>query len=188
MAYDRSPAIRGDHRLLGGSSNERSTTGGSPSPTRQAAWLVAMLLICFAAAGVGGALTAQSVRDWYPTLAKPAWTPPDWLFGPVWTALYAMMAVAAWLVWRRDGWRGSRAALVLFGVQLLLNVGWSAVFFGLRQPGLAFAEIVVLWLAIAATALAFGRRSKIAGWMLAPYLAWTSFAATLNLAIWRLNS
>ena len=136
--------------------------------------------------GIGGAITETSI--WYQTLAKPSWMPPDWLFGPVWTALYVLMAVAAWVVWRRGGATAARLPLGLFGLQLALNVGWSAIFFGLRLPGVAFAEILLLWLAIAATAVAFWRRSKLAAWLLAPYLAWTTFAAVLNASIWSLNS
>lgn len=159
-----------------------------PSPGRQAAWLLGLIVVCFAAAGIGAAATANTVGDWYQTLTRPAWTPPDWLFGPVWSALYLMMAVSAWLVWRRDGWPAARAPLGWFGAQLALNVGWSVVFFGMRRPGLALAEILVLWLAIVATTAAFWFRSRVAALMLAPYLAWSSFAACLNFSIWRMNS
>jgi uncharacterized protein YbjT (DUF2867 family)/tryptophan-rich sensory protein len=158
-----------------------------PSIARQAAWLAGLVALCFGAAGIGGAATSSSVGDWYRTLAKPGWTPPDWLFGPVWSALYLLMAVSAWLVWRKGGWRRTRALLGLFGLQLALNAGWSAVFFGLRSPGIAFAEICLLWSAIAATAVGFWGRSALAAALLVPYLAWTTFAAILNFAIWRLN-
>ncbi len=149
-------------------------------------WLVlaAFLLASLAAATVGGLATGPAVRDWYPTIAKPDWTPPAWLFGPVWTALYAMMAVAGWLVWRRVGWGG---ALVWFGVQLALNAMWSPVFFGMHQIGLALVIIILLWVAIAGTMVAFWRVSPVAGWLFVPYLAWVSFATALNFAIWRLN-
>lgn len=159
-----------------------------PSPARQAAWLMGVVAVCLAAAGAGGALTATSVGDWYQTIAKPSWTPPDWLFGPVWTALYLLMAVSAWLVWRCGGWTRSQAALGLFGLQLALNVGWSAIFFGMRSPGLAFGEILALWLAILLTTIAFWARSTLAALLLTPYLVWTSFAVMLNFAIWRLNT
>lgn len=160
----------------------------SPCLTRQLAGLAAFVVVCFAAAAVGGALTASSVGDWYRTLAKPSWNPPDWLFGPVWSGLYLLMAVSAWLVWRRGGWRASRGAFALFALQLALNVGWSAVFFGLRRPGLAVLEVLLLWLTILATIIAFWPKSRPAVLLLLPYLAWTSFAALLNWTIWRMNS
>lgn len=146
--------------------------------------LAGFVVASFAAAALGGMTTASSVRDWYPTIAKPAWTPPSWIFGPVWTTLYVMMAVAAWLVWRRAGWCG---ALVWFAVQLALNATWSPVFFGWHRIGLALVNIVLLWLAIAGTTVAFWRVRPAAGVLFVPYLAWVSFAATLNFAIWRLN-
>ena len=142
----------------------------------------------FVAAAIGGTATGGAVQDWYPTLAKPSWTPPAWLFGPVWTLLYIAMAVAGWLVWRRVGWDGARLALLMFFIQLTLNAVWSVVFFGLRNPGAAFAEIVVLWVAIVVTALLFWKVTPAAGWLFLPYLVWVSFATALNFAIWRLNS
>ena len=150
-------------------------------------WLVlgGFLVACFGVAAFGGATTASSVRDWYPTIEKPAWTPPSWIFGPVWTALYAMMAVAAWLVWRRAGWCG---ALSWFAVQLALNAAWSPVFFGLHRIGLAFVNIVLLWLAIVGTTVTFWKVSPLAGGLFVPYLAWVSFASILNFTIWRLNA
>jgi tryptophan-rich sensory protein len=155
-----------------------------PPAIMQLVALVGLLAFCFGAAALGAALTAGSVNAWYPTLRKPLSTPPDWVFGPVWTVLYFLMALAAWLVWRK---RGLGLPLALFAVQLLLNVGWSAVFFGLRRPGWAFVEIVVLWLAIAATTVSFWRVSRPAGLMLVPYWAWTLFAAVLNGTIWWMN-
>ena len=142
---------------------------------------------CFTAAAIGGTATSRSVRDWYPTLTKPAWNPPAWLFGPVWTVLYIAMAVAAWLVWRKAGWGGARLALTLFIVQLTLNAAWSIIFFGLRNPGAAFVEVVVLWAAILGTLVLFWQVSVPAGMLFIPYLAWVSFATVLNFAIWRLN-
>ncbi len=156
-------------------------------PLAQAGWLVFFLALCAAAAGVGGALTAQSVTTWYQTLNKPSWNPPDWVFGPVWTVLYAMMGVAAWLVWRRAGWQAGGKALATFGVQLALNVAWSGCFFTLRNPGLGLVVLVLLWLAIVATVFAFARHSRPAAWLLVPYLAWTSFAGVLNATVWVLN-
>jgi tryptophan-rich sensory protein len=124
---------------------------------------------------------------WYVTLEKPSWNPPNWIFGPVWTCLYIAMAIAAWLVWRKEGIAGARAQLLLFAGQLILNAAWSFLFFGLRNPGLALVDIVLLWLSILATLLAF---AKVSGWAAAlflPYLAWVSFATALNWALWRMN-
>jgi len=166
-----------------------SHTGGqAASGTRQAAGLLVALVATFAAAGLGSVFTSRSVSDWYAALARPSWTPPGWVFGPVWTLLYVLMAVAAWLVWRRaGGWAGARAALGLYAVQLVLNAAWTGLFFGLRMPGVAFAELAVLWAAIVATLVAFRRHSPAAGALMVPYLAWCTFAAALNLAIWRMN-
>ncbi len=157
------------------------------SPARDLTALTVSLALCFAVAGLGGYWTAQGLGPWYEGLRRPSWTPPNWVFGPVWTALYVSMALAAWLVWRRRGFFEARFPLGLFGLQLALNLAWSGVFFALRRPGLAFGEILLLWATILATLLAFGRVSRVAGWLLAPYLAWVTFAVALNLAIWRLN-
>jgi benzodiazapine receptor len=151
---------------------------------RQILALVVWLLLCFAAAGMGGYFMPG---EWYASLKKPSWNPPGWVFGPVWTALYTMMAVAAWLVWKRGGWASQRRPLTLFFVQLALNAAWTPLFFGLHQPGLAFIEILLLWFAIVATLVAFLPVSRGAAWLLAPYLAWVSFAAILNFTLWRLN-
>jgi len=131
--------------------------------------------------------TATSVGTWYPTLVKPAFNPPNWMFAPVWTALFFMMAIAAWRVWRRDGLRNARWALMLFALQLALNLSWSIVFFGLRSIGWALVEIVVLLLAILATTLVLWQRDRVAGMLFIPYAAWVAFATVLNAAIWRLN-
>lgn len=153
-------------------------------------WLppVVSIAIALAVGAVGGWATASSVTTWYATLAKPAFNPPNFLFGPVWTALYVLMAVAAWLVWRAgpaDGRR--RTALTLYAVQLALNLAWSLIFFGLRRPDLALMEVLVLFAAILATIRAFARLDRRAGWMLLPYAAWVAFATLLNFEIWRLN-
>jgi len=135
------------------------------------------------------ALTGIFVQpaDYYAMLAKPSWAPPGWLFGPVWTVLYLMMAVAAWLVWREGGWRGQRGPLTLYLVQLALNALWTPLFFGLRNPGLALLEIILLGVAIVLTGRAFRPVNRLASWLLVPYLVWVVFAAALNFAIWRLN-
>jgi len=124
---------------------------------------------------------------WYAQIAKPAWNPPDWIFGPIWTALYAMMAVAAWLVWQRGGWKQQRTALTLYLIQWALNALWTPLFFGLQRPGLAFAEILVLLVALCATLIAFRKARRLSGWLLVPYALWAAFAAVLNFTIWRLN-
>ncbi|MBM3878024.1 MAG: tryptophan-rich sensory protein [Verrucomicrobia bacterium] len=142
------------------------------------------MAICFVAPALG---IFAMPGEWYASLRKPSWNPPGWIFGPVWTALYAMMAVAAWLVWRRGGFAAQRRALTMFLVQLALNAAWTPLFFGLHWPGVAFAEIVLLWLAIVATLFAFRPVSRVAAWLLVPYLAWVSFAAVLNFELWRLN-
>jgi len=149
--------------------------------------LIVFLAICFGAAGVGSALTTPAIGGWYAALKKPSWTPPNWIFGPVWSLLYLMMALAAWLVWRRAGIAPATVALVLFGLQLAFNVAWSALFFALRMPGIAFAEIVVLWALILAAVIAFWRVIPLAGILMAPYLAWVTFAAALNFAVWIIN-
>lgn len=132
--------------------------------------------------------TAGSGADGrYADLRKPSWNPPNQVFAPVWTTLYLLMAIATWLVWRQAGSAGAGAALTVFVVQLALDVAWSALFFGMRNPGAAFVEIVFLWLAVVVTVAVFRRVSRVAELLLAPYLAWVTFAGVLNFAIWRLN-
>ena len=126
--------------------------------------------------------------EWYAELAKPTWTPPSAVFGPVWTALYVLMGVAAWLVWRRVGFSGAPVALGLFLVQLVLNALWSYLFFGAHRPDLAFVDIIALWLVILATTIGFWRTQPAAGALLLPYLCWVGFASALNLQLWRLNA
>jgi translocator protein len=128
-----------------------------------------------------------STGGWYAELAKPAWNPPNWVFGPAWTLLYALMAVAAWRVWLRGGWARQKVALGIFVAQWALNALWTPLFFGLQQPDWAFAEILILLLAILATIRAFWRIDRPAGLLLLPYAAWVAFATALNFAIWRLN-
>jgi benzodiazapine receptor len=136
-----------------------------------------------------GLATASSVRGWYGELIKPPFNPPDWLFAPVWTALYLAMGIAAYLVWRRGAdVPGATAALVAFVIQLALNWVWSFLFFGLRSPLLGLIEIVLLWGAIVVTMVLFFRRSTWAGALLVPYLLWVSFAMVLNFELWRLNA
>jgi translocator protein len=146
--------------------------------------LAAWLAVSFAAGGIGSRFMPGA---WYAALSKPAWTPPSAVFAPVWTALYLLMGVAAWLVWRRAGFGGARAALVLFIVQLVLNALWSYLFFGLHRIDLAGYEIVSLWIVILIVAVSFWRVDWRAGVLLAPYLVWVAYAAGLNFALWRLN-
>ena len=134
-----------------------------------------------------GLATAGGDSAWYESLAKPSWTPPDVVFAPVWTALYAAMAVAAWRVWRRGGWLAHRGALALFLSQLVLNFTWSFIFFGAQQIGWALADILTLWILIAMTMRRFAAIDRQASWLMAPYLAWVTFAAALNAEIYRLQ-
>ncbi len=144
--------------------------------------------ICLAAGAIGGLSTASSVGSWYAGLNKPSFSPPGWIFGPVWTTLYILMGVAAWLVWlRRAEHAGVKLALAIFVIQLALNLAWSYLFFGLRSPLAAFVDLVALWLAILITIVAFGRILTAAAALLIPYLLWVSFAGVLNFTIWHLN-
>ena len=151
---------------------------------RQGLVLLGIIFLCLGAGALGALVTAPAIPTWYATLAKPWFNPPNWIFAPVWTALYVMMAVSAWLVWRRGASGADRA---LFVIQLALNIAWSQLFFGLHRVDLALIDIVLLLAAIAAAALSFRTRSAVAALLLVPYLAWVSFATVLNFAIWRLN-
>ncbi len=132
--------------------------------------------------------TPAITSGWYANLAKPEFSPPNWIFAPVWTTLFAMMGVAVFLVWKKDfGRKSVKIALATFLVQLMLNIGWSAIFFGKQSIGGALIEIIFLWLAIFATILSFAKISRSAAWLLAPYILWVSFAGYLNFAIWTLN-
>lgn len=146
--------------------------------------LMGFLLVCSGVAWFGARFRPG---EWYGRLAKPSWTPPNRIFAPVWIVLYAAMAVAGWMVWKEAGPAGAALPLALFAVQLFLNGIWSWLFFGLHRPDLAFADIIALWLAIAATILAFQAVSMTAGALLLPYLIWVSFALVLNFSIWQLN-
>lgn len=148
--------------------------------TGLAVWIVLPLL--------AGAFGSQfQPGPWYAQLDKPAWNPPGWVFGPVWTTLYVLMGIAAWLVWDRHG-AAARGALTVFVVQLVFNAAWSWLFFGLQRPGLAFAGIVILWALIVWTVVLFWKARRTAGLLLLPYLAWVTFAAVLNFTIWRMNA
>ena len=144
------------------------------------------LILAFTAAAIAARASIEAAT-FYDQLVQPGWAPPPWVFGPVWTVLYAMMAIAAWLVWRSGGLRAQRIALALFAVQLALNALWSWLFFAWQLGAPALAEIVLFWIAIVATLIAFWRVRPLAGALLLPYLIWVSFAAFLNYALWRLN-
>ena len=150
--------------------------------------LISSVSICLMTGLVGSALTMDSVNTWYAELSKPSFNPPDWAFGVVWPILYAMMGVAAFLIWRKGiGSRQVRVALGLFVLQLILNGIWTPIFFGLHMMGLALGEMILLWLAILATIVNFWKISKPAAYLLIPYILWVSFAIALNAALWHLN-
>ena len=149
--------------------------------------LIFWLVLCFAAAGIGGSWTAREIPTWYRTLVRPSIAPPNRVFGPVWTLLYALMAVAAWRVSLAPSSSVRTTALALFLGQLALNFVWSLIFFRWHQIGWAFAEVLALWAAILFCVLVFTRISSTAAWLMAPYLAWVTFASILNAAFWKLN-
>jgi len=155
--------------------------------SRNTVALILFVGICLAVEILSGLATRQSVSTWYTTLSKPSWTPPGWLFGPVWTILYISMGVAAWLVWQKRSASVVTPALTLFFIQLALNGLWSLFFFGQRNLALGLVDIGLLWLALAATIAAFWMVRPLAGALLIPYLMWVSFATALNYTIWRLN-
>jgi len=157
-----------------------------PPLRKQIVGLVAWLIVSFIAAFIGGAASIQA-GPFYTQLARPEWAPPASIFGPVWTVLYALMGIAAWLVWRAADIRPTRFPIALFLVQLALNALWSWLFFGWHQGGLAFADILLLWVLIVATLIAFWRISRLAAALLFPYLLWVSFATVLNYSVWQLN-
>lgn len=162
------------------------TRSNPSSQSSQVVGLLVWLLVVFAAAAIGGFASA-SASEFYRDLVRPSWAPPGWLFGPVWTVLYALMGVAAWLVWRARGFGGARNALLVFVVQLAVNALWTWLFFVWRQGGLAFAEILLLLALILTTIVLFWRVSRLAAVLLVPYLLWVSFASALTLSMWRLN-
>ncbi len=152
-------------------------------------WLALLfwVILCFTVAALGARWTVKEIPGWYRNLVRPSFSPPDAVFGPVWTLLYFLMAVAAWRVGQEPASGLRTAALLLFSAQLGLNLAWSWIFFRKHAIGVALAEIVVLWIAIAATTLVFGRIVPVSAWLMAPYLAWVSFASVLNSAFYRLN-
>lgn len=167
-----------------------SARTGSPVPARRK-WLAlaGFVVLCLAVGGIAGWATSGSIDSWYRTIAKPDWTPPDWVFGPAWTTLYILMAVAAWRVWQTGGgFNGAaRTALIWFFVQLAFNFGWSFAFFTAQSPLLGLIEVVPFWLSIMVTMVLFWRLDRWAGLMFVPYICWVSFAAALNFTIWLMN-
>jgi translocator protein len=150
--------------------------------------LLAAIVISELAGIIGSFFNIQSIPTWYATLAKPALNPPNWIFGPVWTTLYLLMGVAAFLVWKKGlEHKEVRVALWIYAVQLVLNTFWSIIFFGFQSPGWALIEISLLWISIVITIIAFHKVSRKAAYLLLPYLAWVSFATYLNYALWSLN-
>lgn len=156
------------------------------SKRQQVLGLIGWFLVSFATSAIGAIASIQA-KAFYGQLSQPAWAPPAWLFGPVWTALFAMMAIAAWLVWRAGGFRANRIALSFFLAQLAFNALWSWLFFVWQHGALAFVEILFLWALIAATLVSFWRLSPLSGALLIPYLLWVSFASALNFSLWQLN-
>ncbi len=168
--------------------------------------LIIAIVVSELAGIIGSVFTAPSIDGWYAGIVKPAINPPAWVFGPVWTTLFALMGIAAFLIWSsyakasEDKKKGVKIALILFGIQLVLNTLWSIIFFGLQSPGGALIEIIFLWIAILGTIIAFAKISppsssiwtteghgRLAAWLLVPYILWVSFAAYLNYSIWMLN-
>jgi tryptophan-rich sensory protein len=150
--------------------------------------LIIAIMISEFAGIIGSVFTTPSIPGWYSGIIKPDFNPPEWVFGPVWTTLFALMGIAAFLVWKKGlDRRDVKIALGIFMGQLVLNTLWSIIFFGFKSPGVAFVEIIFLWLAILATIIAFAKISKPAAWLLVPYILWVSFAAYLNYSIYALN-
>lgn len=169
------------------SASDTEPTTNPASKSGDVLALAALLALSAAVAIVSGVVTVQSVGTWYPTLTKPPFNPPNWLFGPVWTVLYVAMALAAWRVWKLRTRAAVSGALGLYASQMALNFAWSLIFFGLHRVGAALIDILALLLALAATTIAFWLKDRVAGLLMGPYLAWVSFAALLNFEIWRLN-
>lgn len=149
--------------------------------------LIVSFAACMSAAAIGGLLTTRSIEEWYNTIKKPSWNPPEWAFGPIWTILYILMAISAWMLWEEGDAQSRLVPLSIFGVQLALNVIWSGVFFYKKMILGGLVEIIALWIAIFATLVAFWGESAIAAILLMPYLLWVSIASYLNYTIWRLN-
>lgn len=165
----------------------RRNTSGKRSTGRDAVGLMLFLLLCLVVSGIGGAITASSVDTWYQTLEKPWFNPPDRVFAPVWTLLYIFMAIAGWRIWRTPRSPARFNALLLFAVQLVLNLVWSLLFFGFQQIGMAMVEIATLLIALVACIMVFSRVDRLAGALFVPYALWVAYASVLNFSLWLLN-
>jgi tryptophan-rich sensory protein len=148
--------------------------------------LTVSILFCQAAGLIGSFFTSPAISTWYKDIEKPGFNPPNWIFAPVWILLFLLMGISLYLVWE-NGFKNNKKAILVFSVQLILNILWSLLFFGLQNPLYAFIEIIILWVAILLTIVSFYKSSKIAGLLLLPYIFWVSFAAILNFSIWQLN-
>ena len=169
--------------------SEHSSVGITRPPEGWQTWagLLLFLALCFGVAIIGGMVSSSSVSTWYPTLVKPPFNPPDWIFGPVWSILYLLIAISGWRVWLRRGFSGASGAMALFGGHLIANLAWTLIFFGLRSPGLALIDVALLLILIALNIRAFSKIDGTAANLLWPYFGWVCFAAILNFSIWVLN-
>ncbi|MDZ4071182.1 MAG: TspO/MBR family protein [Sediminibacterium sp.] len=149
--------------------------------------LISSIALCVLLGSVGGLVTVNEIPNWYATLNKPSFNPPNWLFGPVWTTLYVLMGISVYLIWKQPVSKERNKALQLFILQFILNFCWSFIFFGLHATGWALIEMIALWILILLSILYFAKHSKTAAWLLVPYISWVSFALLLNAAIWKLN-
>ena len=149
--------------------------------------LIAFMVLCLIISAAGGAVTSTSVNDWYTTLQKPFFNPPNWLFGPVWTVIYFLIAFSGWRVWLTNGFAQTKMAFGIYGAQLLLNLAWSFLFFGAESPLLGLIDIIPLFALIVINTIVFFRLDRLAGFLLLPYVAWVGFATLLNAAILHLN-
>jgi translocator protein len=159
-----------------------------PAGLRLWGGLFVFIVLCYSIGGLGGWVTYPAIGGWYNTIKKPSWTPPNWIFAPVWNFLFLLTAISGWLVWRKNGFNAVRLEMTIFATQLSLNLLWSVVFFGLRSPGWALLVAVLLWLSVGAMIATFRQVSRVASMLMLPYFVWAAFAIALNFAIWRLNA
>lgn len=165
----------------------QQTTNPRPNHRTRVFALIAFMVLCLIISAFGGAVTATSVNDWYATLNKPFFNPPNWLFAPVWTVIYFMIAFSGWRVWLTNGFAHTKVAFGIYGAQLALNLAWSFLFFGAQSPLLGLIDIIALLILIVINTIVFLRLDRLAGLLLLPYVVWVGFATLLNAAIWHLN-